>query len=228
MGPQGPQGPQCCPIEIDFSSLAELCHLMPRPQLVTGILVQWMRLHFFSAANIEHPMLREALWTNDLTTTKIAIDSVFKWDPAHTEARPGIFIKRGAWKILRYGIDDRKMVGVNAGDCTRQYNCMSQGSHTLFCIAGESAETEILATEVYRELMEFGVVARDVFGFLRFVVSDIGEPSILEEATENFVVPVVVSYGAQDVWTICPPSLQELNGFGLTDFKPKKKWKPTN
>jgi hypothetical protein len=56
---------------------------------------------------------------------------------------------------------------------------------------------------------------------MRFQLSDVGEPSILEEATENFVVPVVVSYGAQDVWEVCPPGLQELNGFG-PNFWPKK------
>jgi hypothetical protein len=204
----GPQGPQCCPIEIDFTKLSDLCELMPRPLLITGILVQWMRQHFTDPKNIENPLLKHSIWSSELSETRIAIDSIFKWDPAHTEARPGIFVKRGPWKVLRYGIDDRKMVGVNDARCTREYNAMCQGSHTLFCIAGESGEVELLAAEIYRELMEFGPVARKLFGFLRFTVTDVGEPSILEEATENFVVPVVVSYGVQDVWTVCPPALQ--------------------
>jgi hypothetical protein len=192
---------------------------MPRPLLTTGILIQWMRQHFTNPANIENPMLREALWTADIATTGIVIDSVFKWNPAQTEMRPGIFVKRNPWKILRYGIDDRKMVGVNNGCCvstnTRIHNTMCQGSHTLFCITGESAEAELLAAEVYRELMEFGPVARAVFNFLRFTVTDVGEPSILEEATEIFVVPVVVSYGAQDVWTVCSPPMSELSELGF-------------
>jgi hypothetical protein len=208
-GAQGPQGPQCCNIEIDFSNLAELCTLMPRRLLVTGILIQWMRAHFTSSQNIENPLLREALWTDDIATTNITIDSVFKYNAAQTETRPGIFVKPGNWKVVRYGIDDRKMMTFPCNDI-KMYNTMYQGSHTLFCIAGESAEAEILASEVYRELVEFGPAARTFFNFLRFVVTDIGEPAILEEATENFVVPVVVSYGAQDVWQICPPHCIEL------------------
>jgi len=212
MGPQGAQGPQCCPISVDWSSLVDLkCPTSPTPLAVTGIFVQWMRNHFSDSANIDLNILKESVWTNDISTSAIIIDSVFRWKPDTTEFRPGIFVKRNPWKILRYGIDDRKMMGVNDGTCTRAYNTMFQGSHTLFCIAGESGEVELLATEVYHELIQFGPRARKHFNFLRFVVSDIGEPAILEEATENFVVPIVVSYGGQYTWTICPPSIQELS-----------------
>jgi len=182
---------------------------MPRRLLVSGILVQWMRTHFTDPANIENPFLHANLWTEDIATTAISIDTVFRYNAAMTEFRPGIFIKPGPWKIVRYGIDDRKMVTTPQN--VKQYNTMCQGSHTLFCIDTEPAAVEILSTEVYRELMEFGPVARKVFNFLRFVVSDIGEPAILEEAAEHFVVPVVVSYGAQDVWQICS-ECQELSG----------------
>lgn len=195
LGPQGPQD-----IQIDWTKLDELCKILPRPLLMSGMLIQWMRQHFADPSNIEASRLKSAIWTPDISTTGIVVDSVFRWNPAQTEARPGVFVKRGAWKILRYGLDDRKMVKANT--CCNTYNAMCQGSHTLFCIAGESAEVEILAAEVYRELMEFGPAARSFFNLLRFVVTDVGEPTILEEATENFVVPVVVSYGAQDVWTI--------------------------
>jgi hypothetical protein len=86
---------------------------------------------------------------------------------------------------------------------------MTVGSHVIYCIAGESAEIEILATEVYKDLMMFSSTIRRLFGFLRFVVSDIGEPAILEEATENFVVPVTVTYGMQDMWRVCTPECFE-------------------
>jgi hypothetical protein len=186
---------------------------MPRRLLVTGILVQWMRGHFTYPRNIENSFLKSVLWTPEDSTSAITIESAFKWDPSKVEARPAIIIKPGPWKIVRYGIDDRKMVGTKMQYPRTEltnYNAMCQGSHTLFCIAGESAEVEILASEVYHELMEFGPAARRVFNFLRFIVSDIGEPAVLEEATQNFVVPVVVSYGAQDVWRGCPPCCQEM------------------
>lgn len=212
---------QCCDFETDFSTLLEYCELIPRPLLVTGLLIQWMRIHFSNSLNIENPFLHEYLWDPNIETTKIVIDSIYRFNAAQSEYRPGIFIKRAPWKIIRYGIDDRKMPRRDKQipiccEAVEEYNTMCQGSHVLFCVAGESAEAEILATEVYRELMQIGPVFRRRFNFLRFVVSDIGEISLLEEATENFVVPITVSYGAQDIWRICPPTVQEqvwLNSF---------------
>jgi hypothetical protein len=186
-------GQQCCDIQIDLTDLTELCTLMPRRLLVTGMLIQFLRRKFSKKISISNPLLHETIWDEDMEFTKIVIDGVFKWEPAQTEARPGLFIKPGAWRVQRYGIEDRKMPGCSS------FNCMTVGSHVIYCIAGESAEIEILATEVYKDLMMFSSTIRRLFGFLRFVVSDIGEPAILEEATENFVVPVTVTYGMQDM-----------------------------
>lgn len=196
----GPQGPL---IKIDFTDLANLCCQMPQRLLVTGILVQWLQWHFTDPINIDNQFLQDDLWTNDITTTKIVIDSVYKYNPAETEERPGIFIAPGAWKILQRGIDNRKMMTYGPqSDVPAIYNTYYQGSHTVFCIGGESAEVEILANEVYHELMEFAPIARKIFQFLRIVVSDVGEISILEEDKQHFVVPIVISYSGQDVWEI--------------------------
>ena len=183
---------------------------MPRPQLVTGVLVSWLRQHFSVAPNIEDPKLESTLWAADIKTTGIIVDSVYRWQPALTEHRPGVLIKRGPWKVLRLGIDDRKMGGSDI--TSRQYVNAIQGSHTIFCISGAPAETEILAAEVYRELVQFGPLFRKTFGFLRFQVTDVGEVSILEEARENFVVPITIAYAADEAWEIVEnaPPLKEI------------------
>lgn len=195
------EGPQC-DISVDFSDLSSLCPAMPQPLLTTGILIQWMRMHFSEESRIQFDMLQDYIWTPDMETTGIVIDSVFKFNAAQTEARPGIFIKRNPWKVLRMGIDDRKMFRVNDKQW-QKYLTFYQGSHTILCVAGESAEVELLATEVYREFVQSGPRARKIFNFLRFTTVEIGEPAILEEATENFVVPIVIAYGVQDSWQIC-------------------------
>lgn len=190
---------QCCDIQLDLSNLSDLCTLMPRRLLVTGILIQVLRRKFSKKVGITNPLLHATLWSDEISDTKIVIDSVFKWNPAQTETRPGIFIKPGAWRVQSMGIEDRKMPGGHG------FNSITVGSHTVFCVAGESAEVEILSTEVYKDLMMFSSTIRRMFGFLRFKVADIGEPAILEEATENFVVPITVSYGVQDIWRVCTP-----------------------
>lgn len=207
--------------EYPLGNFGEICALMPRPQLVTGLLVQWLRLHFSESPNIEDPALRDTLWALDITQTGMAIDSVFRWNPQLTEKRPGIFIKRGPWKILRYGIDDRMMIG-GAPSGNYRYNTFTQGSHVIFCVANKPAETELLGTETYRELMMFAPVARKQYGFMRFVVTDVGELSLLEESAEHFVVPITVSYGCQNMWEVAPnaPKLKALKFKSNQTFLP--------
>lgn len=198
------QGPQDCNITVDFSDISYICEHMPQPLLATGLFVQWMRMHFSEEDRIEQTFMKDYIWSSDISTTRIVIDSVFKFNAAQTESRPGIFVKRNPWKVIRMGIDDRKFPKAQIEPIPiERYNTFYQGSHTLFCVAGESAEVELLATEVYRELVQSGPRARSTFNFLKFQVSEIGEPAILEEATENFVVPIVVTYGGQDMWQIC-------------------------
>ncbi len=195
------EGPQSCDTEVDFSEISHLCSDMPQPLLMTGVMINWMRMHFGSSSRINLEDLQDYIWTDSVDSV-LTIESVYKYDAAKSEKRPGIFIKRNAWKVERQGIDDRKMLATNF-DAWPQYLAFFKGSHTLFCVAGESAEAELLATEVYRELIMSGPRARQVFGLLRFVVTDIGEVSLLEEATENFVVPITVAYGGQLSWQIC-------------------------
>jgi hypothetical protein len=105
-------GPQDCQTDVllDLSNLDAVCALMPSRLVMTGALVQWMRTHFTDPDNITNPFIREYLWTDEIETNKILIDSVFKYQPAVSEFRPGIFVKPGAWKFLNSAIDNRHMV----------------------------------------------------------------------------------------------------------------------
>lgn len=212
-----------CDITIDWSDLSVYCSSMPKPLLVTGLLIQWLRLHFSNPGNLENPLLVDQIWDQEVSKTGIVIDSVYRWNPALTEKRPGIFVKRGPWKFLTVGIDNRHMPVANQPCRIDTHTVIMQGSHTIFCIGGEAAEAEILATETYRELMSFGPAARKTFNFLRFVISDLGDINILEEATENFVIPIVISYGIQEKWQICPPAYQQQNFLNAVENQLKKK-----
>jgi hypothetical protein len=204
-------------MDVVAEKAASICALMPRPQVVQGLLVSWMRVHFSDAPNIEDPALKNTLWAADIRQTGIAVDSVYKWQPALTEFRPGIFIKRGPWKIVRLGIDDRRMGVPPSG--YRQYSTYVQGAHTLFCVSNAPAECEILGAEVFRELIEFGPIIRQAYGFMRFQVMEVGEVSILEEARQNFILPISVAYAAEESWEIvqqAPP----LKSIKLSTFLP--------
>jgi len=187
-------------MEARFQSFSNICALMPRPQLVHGLLITWLRNHFSAAAAIEEPKLQDAMWSLDIRETDIVIDSVYRWNPAQTESRPGIFLKRGPWKVMPLGIDSGRKMGITHPSGSEQYVVMTQGSHTLFCVTNAPAECEQLGAEVFRELIEFGPEFRKAFHFHRFGVVDVGEVSILEEASQHFVLPVTVAYAAEEHW----------------------------
>jgi len=206
-------------MEVRFEEINSICALMPRTNLVHGMLISWMREHFSSAAAIEEPTLQNRLWNLDISQSGIVIDSVYRWNPSTTETRPAVLLKRGPWKIMNYGIDSGRLMGSSSSSGYDQYVTFIQGTHTLFCVAGAPAECEILGTEVFRELVEFGPKFRIHFKLHRFQVMEVGEVSILEEARQNFVMPITVGYAAQEAWEVtqyAPP----LKSIKLSAFLP--------
>ena len=168
------------------------------PILMTGFLIQWLGDHFSRRQNLEQPELRDILWRAD-TRNGILIASITDWKPAAVENRPAIIIKRNAWQPERIAIGDRLTTSV---DGYEHYCMLMRGSHTIFCLAGEGGEVEVLGAEVFRELLEFGSVIRRTLCLKRFSVSELGAVNELQEATENYAVPVTVAYASDLTWSI--------------------------
>jgi hypothetical protein len=199
--------PERTPPRFDTRWLSNLCHLGPRPLLTTGWLRLWLTHHFAAASLLEsqEASVQKDLWTPNINTTGIAIESVTKWEPKLTEKRPAIMIKRNTWRRLRVGIGDRMMFTwpIDGQDTWANF---WQGSHTLFCMTPggitDGAEAELLAAEVYRELNQVGVIVRRILNLAKFEVVEVGELMILDmgHARENFVVPITVAYAYQEAW----------------------------
>jgi len=181
-----------------------MCELGPRPLVATGWLRLWLTSHFANKDFLEDQdpdgPLQRMLWKSD-STTGIVIESVTKWTPEMTESRPGVIIKRNGWRRLRLGIND-KLMDMGVTDGLERFENWWQGSHTLFCITNDGAETEKLAAEVFRELNQFGPLVRALLDLKRFEVTEVGELAILEEGRENFVVPITVAYGYSEGWVL--------------------------
>lgn len=180
--------------------LPPLCRVGPRLLTMTGFFRMWMANHFAAPDTIEDPALQQFVWSPDPAATGIMIESSSKWVPELTEHRPAIVIKRGSWRPLRMGINNRLFGTDKPG--TFYYANYWQGSHVLFCCSGADGECEHLATEVYRELNEFGPRLETLLGLFRFEVVEVGELATLEEANQNFVVPITVAYVMEEVWAV--------------------------
>ncbi len=176
-----------------------LCSVGITPELMTGYLRQWFEAHFTREYEIAHPGLRNKLWSQVRTENGILVESVTNWDPSTTEMRPGILIARGKWKNLRVGIEDRIM---DHHVPYREYATYFQGDHTCFCVSKIPQEAEILATEVYRELLQFGPVVREELNLMRFQLLDLDKLFQIEEAEQHYAVPVSVAYFAEERWKL--------------------------
>jgi len=174
------------------------CSFGLTPLLMTGFLIQWLGNHFSQRPNIEHPDLRDLLWRAN-TRNGILIASITNWNPKAVEKRPAVIIKRNAWQPERLGIDDRL---TPTGDGYEHYSILMRGSHTIFCVAGEGGEVEILGAEVFRELLMFASLIRRTLDLKKFSVGELGPVHELQEATENYAVPITVAYASGLVWSI--------------------------
>lgn len=172
------------------------------PEVMTDFLVAFLRAHFADPANIEDATLRQLVWADD-PGSPIGIESVDRWDPRLVELRPGLIVKDHGWRPQRISINDQ-FVGGMAPDGSDEHAILFNSSNTVFCIGEEPKAAKRLSTEVTRELVKFAPLIRRELGLVRFVVVERGDCSILEESSQNYVVPVVVAYQSGEQWRITP------------------------
>lgn len=175
-----------------------LCHTGWQRLLITGMLRDLLIHHFSTPDHIEIPDLRKALW-REMPPTGILIESLYRWRGDLTEMRPAILIKPNSYRNVRMGIADR---WIKDEEGNQNYVTLWVGSHTLFCIHGTGASVEILATETQREITQFAPVITRMLDLAKFKVNQVGQISELEEATENFVIPIDVGWAYQEKWVL--------------------------
>lgn len=183
--------------------LSALCSFGHSPRVMTGIIRQILMQVFVDEQNIRNGNLRDYLRANGVwqegVESGIYIESLLRWRPELTEKRPALLIKENDWDWQRVGIGDRGEVDWRSG--RQSYLGYWKGSHTVFAIGGEGPETQILGAEVAKLLLFYGEVIADQMSLHRYVVMQLGAPRAVQEATENYVVPVSVAYVAEEQWS---------------------------
>lgn len=191
---------------LAINSLPRDCDFQPRFLTMTGMFRAWLATHFGVMSNIQDPIVRESFyWTNDPKETRLAIEPVTEWRPDMTEQRPAILVKRSSWRSVKLGIDNRMIPKVSAGfnaSPTQWYANHWVGGHVMFVLSRRGGEVESIATEVIRTLNQFAPKVREQLNMHQLVVAEAGEVGKLEEATENFVVPVSMNYALEESWTV--------------------------
>ncbi len=200
-------------IPLDGRPFIDLCGSVYRQNILTGIMLTWLAQHFSRSDRIIETGIKHRVWDPDFEKSKIQILPVEEWKPQTTEQRPALLAKRGNLKFVRYGIDNRLIGGGGRDSVRRVHVGAMQGTHTIFCVAGEGGEAEQLSAEVSQELMKFAPIVRHWLAMLRVELVSIGPLSKLEEASENFVVPVDIAYAFDQEWELLSlddPFLKEI------------------
>lgn len=207
------QFPEGSSPENRVPKVSSLCAYGMRPHVMTGLLRQLLIGHFKDPENIEEPRLRRQLqelnsWKpsdaeiDEPNISRILIESITRWNPGKTDNRPAVLIKRNGWKWLRQGIGDT--VGDNVYTGSTTYAGFWEGSHTLYCMSQNGAETEFLATEVVKFLVGFAPLIREQMDLHKFFVSEVGGIGEIQEVIQGYAVPVNVAYVAEEAWLLQP------------------------
>jgi hypothetical protein len=175
-----------------------------RPILLTGLIRDLLVRHFAEPLNIEEPDLRDLVWRAD-ERTGILIESIHRWRGALAEKRPAVVVKLNGRQNVRLAIADR---AAEDGQGNVIYQTFWVGSHTLFCIHGSGAGVDILATEVQRELTQFAPLMVEYLDLYLWQVTEVGAVSEIEEAREDFGIPVTVGWAYGEVWKLSRESLK--------------------
>lgn len=196
-----PEGTQTIPTQFFGVEVSSLCSLLNRPIILTGVFRDVLARHFTTAGYVEESDLKHLIW-KEAAESPILIETIHRWVPEKTERRPGVVVKRNAYQNQRRGIGDLRQGPPADLDGNPHYVTFWTGSHTLFCIGGTGAQAELLGTEVQRELTQFGPEIARVLDLKRIQVTQVGAVAELEEAQENFVVPVTVGYTYEERWIL--------------------------
>lgn len=204
---------QPCPTgnpEDRIPRVSALCSYGIRPHVTTGLLRQLLIGHFADAENIAEPLLRQKFeetgaWVKDengINNSGILIESITRWLPNEADNRPAILIKRNSWSWQKTGIGDK--AGFDLASGANKYHGLWQGSHTLYCLAVNGLEAELLGVEVVKFLQHFSPWIREQMSFMRFSISEVGGVSEVQEVVEGYAVPITVAYVAEEAWELQP------------------------
>lgn len=188
-----------------------LCENGWQPLLITGFLRGVLTRQWSSPQNIISPEMKQYVWSEG-QTTGILIESVHRYKPDRVGQRPSIMIKRNSYRNIQTGFNGEIFGGGLAAYETEKgaisrHTTLFVGSHTLFCIHGTGASTEILAEEVKAHLVACLLPIRRNLGLRQFSVTEVGAIQELEESSENYVIPITVGWGYEHTWQLRLESL---------------------
>lgn len=195
-------------LDIPASGLDQNTAIQPAWFRLTEALVKWLRFHFSSSVRIEHPDLIDRVWVSDPEKSPIFISSLAEFAPKSSQQRPSILVDRldQEKNMQQRGIGD-SLQGVAPG----AYAHLMNGRHVVHCLGGREGEAEILAFEVWRELVRFAPEIGPRLCLIRLLPGRIGKRvQLSNEHSEHYTVPIEIGYSYFEQWRVYPTDEAEI------------------
>lgn len=202
-----------------------ITNLRKTPLLLDGIVLELLRKYFQQQEDYRYLPL-------DKVQSKLVIEPSYLWSPESCQNRPGVFVKLGniSYGNPRLGMDDlygnNLTPPFNVPDGTlREYAIMAAVDIAVHNVSKLPGEAKILAGLTSDLLLAFAPRIRRDFAFMRFAVTGIGEIGKLEESSEFWTIPVLISAGFAETWVLEQEALR-LNEVYL-NFMEEIGWSPS-
>lgn len=184
--------------------ISSLCSSGVPPLILTGIFVQLLRSKFSDADEIEHPALKDNVWTPSIETSKILIRPAYQFAPKDIQARPGIYVRRQAINTRILAMNNQFQPGYDPEnlDGAQRHETLHGSGHIIFCVGRTGAEAELLGTEVWKHFLHFGPILREDLKLARFQVMQLSEVGKVEESAEHWATAVSAATFYYETWQL--------------------------
>ena len=193
-----PTWPQLEEVQKTYADQSATCNRRFTPTVVTGILLRVLQSHFSSTDNIRDEKLHTLIWSPDAedgtAVTALIIDPLYKYDPAHMQDRPAIYVFRQALSAQKLPMNSKYTTSLDANGnySGEKFTVPLSCRHVLRIIAKTAFAAERIAEEVFFYMLEFQFVLKQDFPFSEVAITTINPPQKLDEANENFIVDVAL------------------------------------
>lgn len=198
--PPGSSG-EALEIKYDWSDIRGVCPAGFDNRAMDELFIKLLRNHFALASNITNPILKQYIYSDDPTISKIRIVMNTTFSGSNAGSFPAIIVKRLKQQSVRISMGDQGERGLTLQG---QYSYVRTivGSHRLICAGVSDGVTEALATEVFEMMTCLSPVLRSILPLLDFEAVGMDEIGIIDELGNNLVVPVDVTYKYEWGWTV--------------------------
>lgn len=161
----------------------------PFPSLQRDLLVLLLQELFTDADTINNAILKQYLWSADVTETAIYIDALERFDLRKPLIRPAVLVKYGGSKVIEPTLGKSYVLQTGTSQL-REY--WVQSAFEIRCLARNEREALYLASEIYIDLLDNAVLILDEYNLEDFQPQQQQGLQQIPEPLRAWMSPVIV------------------------------------